>query len=126
MDRNLVGVSSEDKLKFMNNHKLNICSENKAGEGYVTEKMPQSMDALCIPIYVGCNNLQKINYKIFNKDRILFINDSNDYSKIKKLMESPEDLYEMYKKPIFMKNSYEYLNKYMELTKKILINKFKY
>jgi hypothetical protein len=126
MDRNLVGVSSEDKLKFMNNYKLNICSENKAGEGYVTEKMPQSMDALCIPIYVGCNNLQKINYKIFNKDRILFINDSNDYSKIKKLMESPEDLYEMYKKPIFMKNSYEYLNKYMELTKKILINKFKY
>jgi hypothetical protein len=124
MDRKLVGVTMEDKLKFMNNYKLNICSENKAGQGYITEKMPQSMDSKCIPIYVGCDNLKKINYKIFNKERIINIKNHNDYDKIKKLMDSPDDLYEMYKRPIFMKNSYDYLKKYIELTRKILINKF--
>ena len=122
MDKKYVGVTSEDKLKFMNNYKFNICSENNYGVGYVTEKMPQSMDALCIPIYIGCDNTQKINYKIFNKERIVFIN--KNYDEIKKLMESPDELYDMYKKPIFIKNSYEYLKKYMDLTKNILINKF--
>jgi hypothetical protein len=122
IDRKLVGVTSEDKLRFMNNYKLNICSENNYGLGYVTEKMPQSMDAACIPVYIGCDNTQKINYKIFNKERIIFINDN--FESLKKLLDSPDELYEMYKKPIFVENSYEYLKKYMELTKNILIKKF--
>jgi hypothetical protein len=123
MDRRFVGTSSEDKINFMNNYKFNICSENKYGHGYFTEKLPQCMDALCIPIYVGCNDFNKLNYKIFNKDRIIFLNNDTKegYDVIKKLINSPDELYNLYKKPIFVENSYNYLFNYMEMTKKILI-----
>lgn len=117
----LVGTSSEDKLKFMNEYKFNICSENKYGYGYLTEKLPQAMDALCIPIYLGCNDSTKINFKVFNKDRVIFIN--NNFEELDKIINDDKKIYEIYKKPIFMKDSYKILENYMNLIKTILLYK---
>jgi hypothetical protein len=122
MDSRLVGTSSDDKIKFMKNYKFNICSENKYGYGYLTEKLPQAMDALCIPIYLGCNDITKINFKIFNKDRVIFIN-NNNFEEIEKIINNDKKIYEIYKKPIFCKDSYKILQNYMNLIKNILINK---
>lgn len=117
----LVGTSSEDKLKFMKEYKFNICSENRYGYGYLTEKLPQAMDALCIPIYLGCNDSTKINFKVFNKDRVIFIN--NNFQELDKIINDDKKIYEIYKKPIFMKDSYKILENYMNLIKTIFLYK---
>ncbi len=120
MNNKIVGTSSEDKLRFMNNYKFNICSENKYGYGYITEKLPQCMDSGCIPLYIGCNDTKKINYKIFNINRVVFM-DNND--KLKELLESSDKQYELYKQPIFNDDSYKFLNNFINLTKTIVLNK---
>ncbi len=122
MDPKLVGTSSEDKLNFMKNYKFNICSENKYGLGYLTEKLPQCMDSTCIPLYVGCNDLNKINFKIFNKDRVIFIN-NNDFKQLEQIINNKDKTYEIFKKPIFNEDSYQHLNKYMKMIRDILLNK---
>ena len=73
MDRRLCGSTSEDKIKFMKSYVFNICSENSYGVQYLTEKLPQSLNSGCIPIYHG--DLSGYNEKIFNKDRMIIIND---------------------------------------------------
>lgn len=123
MDNKLVGTSSEDKLKFMNNYKFNICSENKYGYGYVTEKLPQCMDALCIPLYIGCKDTNKINYKIFNINRVVFMDKLDSFDKLKELLDSPDKQYEIYKQPIFNDDSFKLLKNFMNLTKMIVLNK---
>jgi len=123
MDNKLVGTSSEDKLRFMNNYKFNICSENKYGLGYLTEKLPQCMDALCIPLYIGCKDTNKINYKIFNINRVVFMDKSDSFDKLKELLESPDKQYEIYKQPIFNDNSFKILKNFINLTKTIILNK---
>jgi hypothetical protein len=121
IDSKLVGKSSEDKLKFMQNYKFNICSENKYGYGYVTEKMPQSMDSTAIPIYIGCDDLNKINFKIFNKDRIIFIKNINDFDNLKLIINNMDKAFEIFKRPIFNNDSFKILQNHILLTKKILI-----
>ncbi len=123
MDNKLVGTTSEDKLKFMNNYKFNICSENKYGYGYVTEKLPQCMDALCIPLYIGCKDTNKINYKIFNINRVVFMDKSDSFEKLKELLDSPDKQYEIYKQPIFNNDSFKILKNFMNLTRTIVLNK---
>jgi hypothetical protein len=123
MNNKLVGTSSEDKIRFMNNYKFNICSENKYGLGYLTEKLPQCMDALCVPLYIGCNELNKINYKIFNINRVVFMDKSDSFDKLKELLDSPDKQYEIYKQPIFNNDSFEILKNFMNLTKTIVLNK---
>ena len=124
MDTKLVGNSSEDKLNFMKNYKFNICSENKYGFGYLTEKLPQCMDSTCIPIYIGCDDESKINFKIFNKERVIFIKDNN-FSQLGEIININDDnkAYEIFSKPIFNENSFQILNKYMKTIKNLLIKK---
>jgi hypothetical protein len=120
MNNKLVGTSSEDKLKFMSIYKFNICSENKYGLGYLTEKLPQCMDSYCIPLYIGCKDTNKINYKIFNINRVVFL---DNYDKLKELLDSPDKQYELYKQPIFNEDSFKLLKNFMNLTKMIVLNK---
>jgi alpha(1,3/1,4) fucosyltransferase len=60
---------NDDKHKFLKQFKLNICPENSNAEGYVTEKIFQSIEAGCIPVYWGANN--KPEPDILNQDAIL-------------------------------------------------------
>jgi hypothetical protein len=56
---------------------FNICSENfgECHPGYITEKLMNCCLGGAIPIYFG--NLDDIDQRIFNKDRILFLNEQN-------------------------------------------------
>lgn len=125
MDKSHVGSSNEDKIKFMKNYKFNICAENSVGNGYLTEKLPQAMDSMCIPLYVGCSDFNKLSFKIFNKERVVFLNTQQDYDKLLKLLASEAEIYEMYKKPIFNIDAFNKLKKFMDLTKDILLRHLK-
>lgn len=59
----------DNKYEFIKQFKFNICPENSNAEGYVTEKIFQSIEAGCIPIYWGSNNNPETD--ILNKDAIL-------------------------------------------------------
>ena len=113
---NSIGNSSEDKIKFMGDYKFNICSENGKGFQYMTEKLPQCIDAFCIPLYYG--DMGPINTKIFNKNRIINITDTNNISDeieiIKMLLEKPEELLKFYRQPIFKDGSYKYIKQIKE------------
>jgi len=43
----------EEKVKFLQSYKFNICFENACAPGYTTEKIYHAMLANCIPIYWG-------------------------------------------------------------------------
>ncbi len=56
----------DDKLKLLSNSKFTICSENTYhpiySENYLTEKMPQAWFAGCVPLYMGCHNIDNFNF----------------------------------------------------------------
>jgi hypothetical protein len=124
-DRRLCGTTSEDKIKFMNSYVFNISSENSYGPLYFTEKLPQSLNSGCIPIYHG--DLSDINEKIFNKDRMIIVNDLSPNTllqlkkKIKKLYDNKCDLLKFYRKPIFNPGAIDEYTRFVEEFK----NKFK-
>ena len=124
-DRKLVGTTSEDKIAFMNLFIFNICSENFYGKLYLTEKLPQALNSCCIPIYHG--DLSDINLKIFNKDRIIIVDDFSPNTllqlkkKIKKLFDNKHDLKKFYLKPIFNPGAMDVYTRFVEEFK----NKFK-
>jgi hypothetical protein len=84
----LNGVYSNHKYDFIRQYKFNICPENSNAAGYVTEKIFQSIEAGCIPIYWGSNNKPELD--ILNQNAILFWNqgedNTNTISTIKELM----------------------------------------
>ena len=67
---------NDNKHEFLKHFKLNICPENSNAEGYVTEKIFQSIEAGCIPVYWGANN--RPEPEILNQDAILFWNQGGD------------------------------------------------
>ena len=54
-DDSLQNIYNNDKLLYLQQYKFNICPENSKSEGYVTEKIFQSLFSGCIPIYSGWN-----------------------------------------------------------------------
>jgi len=118
IDRRLCGTTSEDKIAFMNFFIFNICSENFYGPLYFTEKLPQSLNSCCIPIYHG--DLSDINEKIFNKDRMIIVNDLSPNSmlqlkkKIKKLFDNKHDLKKFYSRPIFNPGAMDVYTRFVE------------
>jgi hypothetical protein len=48
---NPIGPTCKDKINFIKQTKFNICPENSEFEGYFTEKIFESLEAGCIPIY---------------------------------------------------------------------------
>jgi alpha(1,3/1,4) fucosyltransferase len=89
---NNVGEPVDDKLKFLNDYKFSIASENSDVEGYVTEKIYEAFKANTIPIYLGTNYV--IND--FDKDAFINVNDFKSFtdllSRIKEIDET-KDLY---------------------------------
>jgi hypothetical protein len=52
-DDSLQTQFGDDKTRYLRQFQFNICPENSAGDGYVTEKIWQAFAAGCIPIYAG-------------------------------------------------------------------------
>jgi len=84
---------------------FNICSENfgECHPGYITEKLINCCLGGAIPIYFG--NLDEIDQRIFNKDRILFLNEHNVEEVAKRVMQlclNPELIEQFYRQPAFL------------------------
>lgn len=118
VDRQLVGTTTEDKVKFMSSYIFNICSENYLGSLYVTEKLIQALHSCCIPIYYG--DISNINSKIFNLNRIIVVNDFSSESmlllknKITNLFNNKNNLLNFYKQPIFNSNAINDYNNFIK------------
>jgi hypothetical protein len=65
----------DDKIKYLRQFKYNITFENSNRNGYVTEKIFQSLISGCIPIYYGSHNSPEL--EILNQTRILFFDPAN-------------------------------------------------
>ena len=54
----------DDKIALLNNYKFTICSENSYdsvfSQNYFTEKMMHAWMAGCVPIYMGCYNIDDL------------------------------------------------------------------
>jgi hypothetical protein len=76
-----IGDTIEDKLNFIQNYKYNICPENSDTEGYTTEKLFESINCGCIPIYWPNRPVEP---NIINNNKIIFINSNlkEQYEKI--------------------------------------------
>ena len=110
-----IGPERENKIKFMKNYIFNICSENSIGSGYFTEKLPQCVDAYCIPVYYG--DINKFNSNVFNTQRII-----TDYSKIQELCKDEQKLLEFYKQDIYNKDAYKYIINIKNIVRVAIIN----
>jgi len=92
-----------NKLEWLSNYKYNICSESLISEGYVTEKIFQSLFAGCIPIYITDNNNDLIEPEIINQNIIIKYNKNNINNVLDKInyLEKNNDKYiEFLKQPI--------------------------
>lgn len=116
---NLLNNCSNEELNAIGNIEyikkflFNICSENTltSVNGYITEKLINCCLGGAIPIY--CGWFDDIDQKIFNKNRILFYDPTNEesmnnvYNKVKELMEDDNKLNDFYKMDIFMDSAYD-------------------
>ena len=74
--------------RFLRGYKFNICFENKVMAGYTTEKMPQAMQARCIPLYCG----NPLVGREFNPASFLSLNDfASEEACIKRIIEIDQD-----------------------------------
>lgn len=86
-----LGRNVTDKIEFLKQFKYNICPENSKYEGYFTEKIFQSLESGCIPIYWGVDFPEK---NIINKQSYCFINvnvPENIKTQIKNLFHNPDN-----------------------------------
>ena len=102
------------KIKYLQNYKFNICSENYDYDnvpGYITEKIMECCLGGAIPIYAG--SFDEYDAKILNKNRIILYNSRDEksiecaYYKVKFLMENPELLLCFYNQPVFCDSAYD-------------------
>lgn len=79
-----------DKLRYLENFKFNICAENMDAYGYCTEKLFDAFRCGCIPIYAGCQNNPEP--EIINKSSIIMWNlDSDNIQNINFIKELNEN-----------------------------------
>jgi hypothetical protein len=117
----LIQLFNNDKLRFLENYKFNLCLENSNRNGYVTEKIFHSLLAGSLPIYWGSEN--KPEASILNQDRILFvdINDLNKVAiKINELHKNPKLFLDFYRQDVFSNDAEDYIYEtLLELEKRI-------
>ena len=82
---NNVGGKVKNKIKFLSFYKFSIAMENSEGEGYISEKILDSLIAGTIPIYYGGYMIDEF----INPKSLILIKNENDMRKkieyIKKL-----------------------------------------
>ena len=89
---NNIGKKVENKIEFLSNYKFSISMENSDGDGYVSEKIVESLIAGTIPIYYGDYMIDEyINPKAY----ILIKGQKDELSKIEyiKKIDNDDNLY---------------------------------
>lgn len=107
----------EDKIRFLEEYKFNICPENKENIWYVTEKLIDSRKAGCVPIYRG--TFWDFEKKVFNKDSIIWI-DKNLEKNIENLLSSETAYKDFVEQPIFNNKAGLYIYEHIKNLKKKL------
>lgn len=104
-------INSIGNVEYAKKYLFNICSENfisSSQPGYITEKIMNACMGGAIPIYFG--ELDDVDEKIFNRNRILFLNNENTNEiaeKVKRLIINRKELDQFYIQPVFMETAYE-------------------
>jgi len=99
------------KDEYIKRFKFHICPENTLNlDGYITEKIVDCCLGGAIPIYAG--NFDDIDEKIFNINRILFYDYSEESLQfietiVEHLISNPVAFEEFYRRPIFMDSAAE-------------------
>ena len=91
-------IFDNDKIRYLEQFRFNICPENSNSSGYVTEKIMECISSGSIPVYWGSDNNPEPD--ILNKDAIIFWDRGGDNAKnvefIRTLHENPQLYKEFY------------------------------
>jgi hypothetical protein len=80
--------SIKNKSEILNKYKFNICYENAIHiNGWITEKIFDSLFAKCIPVYWGCDSISKYVNSNCYIDRNKFNSDAEMYKHLKNINE---------------------------------------
>jgi hypothetical protein len=117
-----------DKRLYLQQYKFNICPENSICEGYVTEKIFESLYSGCIPIYTGWSRDPEPG--VLNSDVILWfdLDGNNEYvlNEIKKLNENDRLFESFMNKNIFCDTAvdviHSFLQNYLNKMEQLLID----
>ncbi len=114
-------IYSNNKLLFIQNYRFNICPENSNKNGYVTEKIFESIIAGCLPVYWGSDLNPEPD--ILNQSRILFydpLNEAKLLNEIKSLEDNKRLFREFYLQDVFNQSASEIIyDRLIQLEKKI-------
>jgi hypothetical protein len=118
---------ADDKAAYLRQYKFNICPENARGRGYVTEKLFQSLQAGCIPIYNGYSKDPEPG--IINPAVILWYepaaDNKNTLARIKELYSAEHKYREFLAQKCFLPTAadkiHDYLQKYCAALEKIAL-----
>ena len=84
-----------NKIRYLEQFKFNICPENSDASGYVTEKIMESISSGSIPVYWGSGNNPEPD--ILNKDAIIFWNKAGDNTRNVELIRTLHEKPQLYK-----------------------------
>jgi alpha(1,3/1,4) fucosyltransferase len=105
-DNLLIEDFEDNKIEYLKDFVFNICPENSSTSGYVTEKLFESFEAGCIPIYWGDSNPES---DIINHKRIIFWQEEGDNKEnlqiVKKLYKDKNYRKEFLKESIFIEGA---------------------
>ena len=118
---NNVGRKVKDKIAFLSSYKFSIAMENSNGDGYISEKIIDSLMAGTIPIYYGSYLIDEyINPKVY----IMIKGEKDIQEKIEyiKKIDNDQNLYNsILKEKIFINDDYITIMKKTEEEKKLFL-----
>lgn len=109
-DDSLVKDFNNNKQEYLKDFMFNICPENISIEGYTTEKIFQSFDSGCIPLYFGSNDTPEI--EVINPKSFLLYNEKNDdefFENVKTLYTNPNAYKDFMRKPRLLDTAVDYI-----------------
>ena len=116
-DDTLQNLYNDDKILYLQQYKFNICPENSKSQGYVTEKIFQSLSSGCIPIYSGWSKDPEPG--IINPNVIMWYDESDEennrylMSEIKKLHENDKLFLSFSEQPYFCDTAVDKIYDYL-------------
>lgn len=108
------------KVDYLKQFKFNVCAENVNDDGYVTEKIFDSIRADCIPLYSGGGDY--LEPEVVNRNKVLlwdFEKDNSDTIELLKTLVEDEKSFREFKDQDYLHpKSYKFINKmYLDLEK---------
>ena len=106
------------KLNYLRGFKVELCFENTNEYGYVTEKLFGALMTGCIPVYWGSSFVGLIENELINMERVIILkknlsNLEDVIEQVKKLVNDEQYYNEFFNKPIFKKDAFVILKKYL-------------